>query len=256
MAIPGGASKESCLALGRILTTNSTLIMLDVSGNFEKRRSGAQEDKPISASGSTTAPPDYHSVGGFGPHIALSFPALAKNSKLRVLSIDHNRFGEESLVELCEALRRNTTLGIFSCDGNDAFTPTGLETIAEIFAPPRVDAVAVKAVATPENGALSLTLSPAYNQSLSIWDLKAEEILTQMELLAREVQRHTAEQYGIEKLQAGKDVKFMGLTPLEDVKRQLQNAERNRIRYVETHARIIEAIKANNKQGKGAKNMS
>ncbi|KAF9984914.1 SPT3 Dosage dependent suppressor of Ty-induced promoter mutations-like protein, partial [Modicella reniformis] len=119
-AILEGASVESCQTLKRILTSNSSLIMLDVSGKLDNRND--LDDSGSRHSGSRPA-------GGFGQHIVHAFPALAENKTLRVLSIDYNRFGEASMLEFCHAIRHNRSIGILSCDGNDAFTPKGLQAI-------------------------------------------------------------------------------------------------------------------------------
>ncbi|KAF8931765.1 hypothetical protein BGZ58_007417 [Dissophora ornata] len=251
-AIPEGASTETCLALGRILTSNSTLVMLDVSGNLVK--SAAQDDGNLSSSKLAASPlaPVSRSVGGFGRDVALAFPSLAKNSTLRFLSIDHNRFGEDGMKELCEAMRSNTTIGVLSCDGNDAFTPKGLQAIETIFSPVTLSAATATTAISGEE-TTSQEQGP-HNSSLSVWKLGRDEILMHMQLLANEVHWLTGEYNQIEKMQAtnmhGADIKFMGSTPLPDVMRRREAAENNRIEYAEAHVRILRAIKENNRRTK------
>ncbi|KAG0324493.1 hypothetical protein BGZ99_001741 [Dissophora globulifera] len=260
--IPEIASEESCQALGRVIVSNSTLVMLDVSGNLVERP--IVHDKVNSVSASET--PLSCSSGGLGRNVVLAFPALVQNSTLRVLSVDHNRFGEEGIIDLCKAMRSNTGVGVLSCDGNDAYTPKGLQAAAAIFAPEEFLAEPETRATTPSipvAEALSLRVvddvpppSDGYNSTLSVWKLSPEDILMHMQHLTMEVHRLTGEYNRIEKMQAasmhGEDVKFLGPTPLEDVHRRLTAAETNRIEYSETHARIIRSISQNNRRTKDA----
>ncbi|KAG0366698.1 hypothetical protein BGZ54_005019 [Gamsiella multidivaricata] len=253
--VPERASKESCLILRRILTSNKTLVMLDVSGNngIGPRRDDSKSKTAIFSSGSSFgSKPGSHSfaVGGFGRDIALVFPALAQNSTLRVLAIDYNLFGEDNMLKFCEAMRSNRSIGVLSCDGNDAFTPKGLRAVESIF-PPVSLTTSEDVVVESEQEDLH-----GYNRTLSVWTLERDEILMHMQLLAMDVRRLTAEYNRIEKMQTsnviGGDIKFLGTTPLADVQRRWDAAARNRIEYGETHARIVKAIGENNRRTKRA----
>ncbi|KAF9344884.1 hypothetical protein BGX26_003794 [Mortierella sp. AD094] len=230
---PEGASEESCLALGRILSSNSKLIMLDVSGNLEKS---------ITKEGKGPDVLKKRPVGGFGAKISLAFPALAENTSLRYVTIDYNKFGEEGMIKLCKALRLNRHIGVFSCAGNDGFTLNGLRAIESIFAP--------QPNSTTPPGA-----SYEYNNHLSVWDIgDGDETVAQLSVMHMEVGRLRAKQYRIEldipREQVG--VKKAGEADLKDVTRELDAAVNKRIDYEDTLSRIKKAIATNNQRTREA----
>ncbi|KAG0343479.1 hypothetical protein BGZ54_006158, partial [Gamsiella multidivaricata] len=115
---------------------NKTLVTMNISGTEIKQQVQEQTD-------SSTAPANAlknvvaigRSTGGFGRQVSLAFLALAENDTLRALSVDHNRFGEDGMVLLAEALKSNTGIGSLSCDGNDAYTHKALKAIEKILPP-------------------------------------------------------------------------------------------------------------------------
>ncbi|KAK3804578.1 MAG: hypothetical protein JOS17DRAFT_769522 [Linnemannia elongata] len=248
--VPVAASPESCLALGEILESNSTLVMLDISG--------------------TTAPSEGagRSVGGFGRHVSLAFPGLGRNSTLRILALDHNRFGEEGLSEFCQALRSNSTLGVLTCDGNDIFTPQGLCSIERIFSPAS-PLYLLPSLTSGEGGcqsaemmdmdtSLANTSEQQYNRTLCVWTHGQDEILMHVQLLTQDVTRLEEERDRLEKLLARSrdltresEVKVLS-EALEELKRRVAVAKRARFEYSETHARIVKAISDNNERVKHA----
>ncbi|KAK3825284.1 MAG: hypothetical protein J3Q66DRAFT_327393, partial [Benniella sp.] len=223
-AIIESASTESCQALGRILTTNSSLIMLDVSGDYIKNvGSESSKSRPAGTRGSTSR---MGSIGGFGRKIEMAFPALAQNSTLRILSLDHNRFGEDAMVRFCTAMRQNRAVGVLSCNGNDAFTYKGLQAIESIFPPPASRSAAMTTMSHDES-------SQECNTTLSVWNLSRDEILMHMELLNDQIKRLTTTQNQIERRQGGpaEDADFKFLTEAqqhcETAKRRGQNTRRH-----------------------------
>ncbi|KAG0012916.1 SPT3 Dosage dependent suppressor of Ty-induced promoter mutations-like protein [Entomortierella chlamydospora] len=231
---PEGASEESCLALGRIISSNSKLIMLDVSGNLEK--SITKDDK------SNSDVLKKRAVGGFGAEISLAFPALAGNTSLRYVTIDYNKFGENGMIELSKALRLNRHIGVFSCAGNDGFTLDGLHAIESIFAP-------------QPDSTTSSSASSEYNNYLSVWDIgDGDETVAQLSLMHMEVDRLNAKRRQIE-LDIGREqvgVKKAGEADLKAVTRRLDAAINKRVDYEDTLSRIKKAIAANNQRTREA----
>ncbi|KAF9113161.1 hypothetical protein BGX27_002066 [Mortierella sp. AM989] len=226
-ANPEGASEESCRAMGRIISSNSKLIMLDISGDYQ-RKIVQEED-----GGSRV------SVGGFGRNISLAFPAFAQNKSLRYATIDHNKFGEDGMIELCEALRLNCHIGVFSCDGNDAFTLKGLRAMESIF--------------LPQPGSVSLS-SANHNNTLSVWDIGDEthETVVQLALMHKEVTRLGIELSRVEneiRMEPEGDKRAM---KLGDVKRLLEAEISKRADYQDTLDRIKKAVEANNQRTREA----
>ncbi|KAF9276085.1 hypothetical protein BGZ68_010270 [Mortierella alpina] len=240
--VPENASAHSCRALGRILASNSTLLMLDVSGTVVE----PPVIKDVNNLGSETAVRPGRAIGGFGSQLALALPELAQNSTLRILAIDNNHVGEDGMIEFFKALRFNRGVRVLSCDGNDAFTPKGLETIEAIFSP------------STKNAHLdeSSLQAQGYNTTLSVWRFGREEIMTHIQLMTLEVLRLKAEFNRVEKLQDRSnkeqtmDLKFLGSTPLADTRRRWEAAERRRDEYSLRHERIMEAVEANNSRSK------
>ncbi|KAG0260960.1 hypothetical protein BG011_001466 [Mortierella polycephala] len=239
---PDNASVQSCLALHRILASNLALVMLDVSGSTIQRvvEHGSSASEPTTVAA-------QRSVGGFGPQISHAFPALAKNSTLRILTIDNNRFGEEGMGKLSEALKSNTSIGVLNCDGNDAFTPKGLRAIERIFIPPpSTTAMATVNSATGHEA--------ERNYTLSVWTPDGDEILMHMQLLHDNIQRLSTEYSRVQDRinQSDGETKFLGLTPVADAEKQRENAKRERIEYSDRHDRIVNAISENNQRTKRA----
>ncbi|KAG0274427.1 hypothetical protein BGZ95_009800 [Linnemannia exigua] len=253
--VPVAASPESCLALGRILESNSTLVMLDISGTTVKDNN------------KTTAAEDMESVGrpmgGFGPHISLALPALGQNSTLRILALDHNRFGEDGLPQFCQALRSNQKLRVLTCDGNDIFTPQGLCAIERIFKPasplsfsPAISSIQPSLDMVEVDPTLAAGEQQQYNRTLCVWKHGQDEILTHVQLLTQEVTQLVVERDRLEKglarsrdLSVESDVKVLG-DSLEELKRRVTVAKQARFEYSETHARIVKAISDNNERDK------
>lgn len=224
------ASTESCQSLGRILKSNSSLIMLDASGDsVECDISEVSSSNTGSGSHVTTTKP----LGGFGKQLPLAFPALAGNATLRVLSIDNNNVGENAMLQFWPSMKRNHTVRVLSCNGNDAFTPNGLNEIEGIFY-------------SVQDGSLR-----EHNTFLSVFTPSKDEILSHIGVLANQVKRYND---AIRELESGSvkesDLKFLGSAPLKDAKRNYEAAEKRRIDYCETHARIIQAVRENNRRSK------
>ncbi|KAF9905667.1 hypothetical protein EC991_001498 [Linnemannia zychae] len=260
--VPIAASPESCLALGRILESNSTLVMLDISGATVKDNHTAITDDMESIG---------RSIGGFGRHVSLALPALGQNSTLRILALDHNRFGEDGLPQFCQALRSNQTLGVLTCDGNDIFTPQGLCAIERIFLPAASPLSFLSAVASASREALAdgdqslmMEVDPApasgeqqqYNRTLCVWTHGKDEILMHVQLLNQEVRRLADERDRLESglarsrdLSAESDIKVLS-DSLEDLNRRVAVAKRVQLEYSETHVRIVKAISDNNERVK------
>jgi hypothetical protein len=172
-------------------------------------------------------------LGGFGKQLSLAFPALAENSTLRFLSIDNNSVGEDAMLQFWPSMKQNRTVRVLSCNGNDAFTPNGLDAIEGIFY-------------SVQDGSVQ-----EHNTFLSLFTPSKDEILSHMGMLANQVKRYGDAVYEI---QSGRvkesDLKFLGSAPLQDAKRNHEAAEKRRIDYSETHARIIQAIRENNRRSK------
>ncbi|ORZ27099.1 hypothetical protein BCR41DRAFT_368070 [Lobosporangium transversale] len=280
---PEDASKETCLGLGRVLTYNKTLVMLDISGmEIEQmvQDTASMSIDPVSGSsghnktnsGSLTRPESVivkgRSTGGFGRRVSLAFPSLAENDTLRVLSMDYNRFGEDGMVALAEALKINTGLGVLSCDGNDAYTHKGLKAIEKILPP-----FHSKSTITPSRmastmmetfqGTMEDAQAAGYNSTLSVWKLKSDEIMMHKDLISMEVERLMAHYHRIEKMHVRnreQEAKYgpmggagqivSGDSLLKDAKERYEEATRDRAEYMDTYSRILDAIKENNRRTK------
>ncbi|KAG0023580.1 SPT3 Dosage dependent suppressor of Ty-induced promoter mutations-like protein [Podila clonocystis] len=263
---PEDASEESCLALERVLSNNQTLIMLDVSGR-EVQGTGLadaiMDDSSSSTSTSTTtAGPSVarrvwtgQSTGGFGRQIWMAFPGLTKNNTLRMLSMDHNNFGEQGMEKFAEAMKANKSIGVVSCDGNDAFTYKALQAIERILPPvgnPIVTGVRTGDYQQPKSypnmfkGTMEEAQALGYNSTLSIWTFKHEEIQMHMELLSKEVMRQLAERDRCE-LHAREAVKGSGAMLAEAIRKH-EAAIQNRNMYFDTYERIVLAIQENDRR--------
>ncbi|KAI1316591.1 SPT3 Dosage dependent suppressor of Ty-induced promoter mutations-like protein [Mortierella claussenii] len=274
---PEDASSETCLVLGRVLASNKTLVMLDISGTemeqvFQETLSSdtdASTTAGVGADSDQTRNKSAVAGGrGFGRRVALVFPALASNDTLRILSMDHNRFGEEGMESLAEALKSNTGLGVLSCDGNDAYTHKALKAIEKILPPFDLTSGLTRSVVAPcrtktFQGTMEEAQAAGYNSTLSVWTLKSEEILMHKDLLSVEVERLLAEYHRIETMQARnreQEAKFgppgdtgrivSGESLLADAKGRYESAVRNRAEYLDTYSRIVGAIDENNRRSK------
>ncbi|KAF9148097.1 hypothetical protein BG015_010208 [Linnemannia schmuckeri] len=249
--VPIAASAESCLALGRILESNSSLVMLDVSGTTTASEGAAGR-----------------SIGGFGRHVSLAFPGLGQNSTLRVLALDHNQFGKEGLSQFCQALRSNSKLGVLTCDGNDVFTPQGLCSIERIFTPATPLSLLPSTFSGREgcqsaemmdvDTSTAATGEQQYNRTLCVWKHGQDEILMHVQLLTQDVTRLVEERDRLEMrlsrsrdLTNESDVKMLS-DAFEELKRRVAVAKRARFEYSETHARIVKAISDNNKRSQSS----
>ncbi|KAK3845832.1 MAG: hypothetical protein J3R72DRAFT_435692 [Linnemannia gamsii] len=252
---PIAASPESCLALGRILESNSTLVMLDISGTTVKnnnKTTAAENMVGIS-----------RSMGGFGRHVSLALPALGQNSTLRILALDHNRFGEDGLPQFCQALRSNQKLRVLTCDGNDIFTPQGLCAIERIFLPtsplsffPVISSIQSSSEMMDVDSPLAAGEQLQYNRTLCVWKHGQDEILMHVQRLTQQVTQLVEDRDRLEKgltrsqdLSIESDVKVLS-DSLEDLKRREAAAKQARLEYSETHARIVKAISDNNERDK------
>lgn len=257
---PEDASEESCLALERVLSNNQTLIMLDVSGR-EVQGTGLVDDSSSSSStttgGASVARRVWtgQSTGGFGRQIWMAFPGLTRNHTLRMLSMDHNNFGEQGMERFAEAMRTNKSIGVVSCDGNDAFTYRALQAIERILPPvgsPMVTGVRTGDYQQPKSypnmfkGTMEEAQAQGYNSTLSIWTLKHEEIQMHMELLSKEVMRQLAERDRCE-LHAREAVKGSGAMLAEAIRKH-EAAIQNRNMYFDTYERIVLAIQENDRR--------
>ncbi|KAG0206561.1 hypothetical protein BGX28_002040 [Mortierella sp. GBA30] len=244
--VPQNASVESCRALGRILASNTTLLMLDVSGTVVETAT----IRDMSNLGSETTVRLGCSVGGFGRHIAVAFPALAHNCILRILAIDYNRVGQDGMIEFYKAMKSNRGIRVLSCDGNDAFTPKGLETIEGIILP------SIKNPTDDDNNTVADSKHQEYNSTLSVWTFGREEIMTHIQLMTQDVLQLKAEFNRLEKLQdrsnkeQASEFKFLGSTCLAEARRKWKSAENKRDEYSLRHERIVEAIRENNQRSK------
>ncbi|KAF9920702.1 hypothetical protein FBU30_009379 [Linnemannia zychae] len=260
--IPISASPESCITLGKVLESNSTLLMLDISGTTNNN-SGAVSTAIIGTESVG------RSIGGFGRHISLAFPALGHNSTLRILALDHNRFGEEGLSKFCNALRSNQTLRVLTCDGNDIFTPNGLSAIEKVFLPPSpltilpiVSSLSSRSLErrhmlsseTMEVDSTDTAHGQQYNKTLCIWTHGQDEILMHVKLLTQKVTQLAERQDQVEKhlarsssLSKESEIKILS-DALEELKGWVTDAKQARLEYSETHARIVKAISDNNER--------
>ncbi|KAF9953269.1 SPT3 Dosage dependent suppressor of Ty-induced promoter mutations-like protein [Mortierella alpina] len=274
---PEDASDETCLALGQVLSKNKTLVMLDISGTeIEQQVQEAESPSPDAIAGSSrsgsvggkTSVP-RRSTGGFGRQVPLAFPALAENDTLRVLAMDHNRFGEDGLQVLAQALKANQGLGVLSCDGNDAFTHKALKAFEKVLPPYNIHStsptVAHHSLSGPVKVMFEGTMEDAqaagYNSTLSIWTPNPEEILMHKDLLSMEVERRLAEYHRIETMQAKsreQEAKFGagggraggGATLLSDAKQGYERAVKDRAEYLDTYQQIVGAVEENNRRTK------
>ncbi|KAF9276607.1 hypothetical protein BGZ88_001624 [Linnemannia elongata] len=289
---PEDASEATCRALGRMLAMNKTLVMLDISGKEIE-----QQDPDVSATAGSTASSvsvgggrrgnlaGGRSMGGFGRRISLAFPALAENDTLKLLVMDYNRFGEDGMVTLAQALRSNRKLGVLSCDGNDAYTHKGLKAVESALPPfgmaPASSALSIhgvtsghlsKSMATSGpvtyRGTIEEAQAAGYNSTLSVWDFNPAEILLHQDVMSVEVERRLAEFNRIETLQSTareQEAKFGprtaggvgepgvavgGAALLAEAKRLHQAALVDRAEYSDCHFRIRGAIKENNRRTK------
>jgi len=262
------ASEETCRGLGRVISMNKTLVMLDVSGTEVDHEAQGQASESSSSSGAYNARRGVvvggQSIGGFGRRIISAFDALRGNETLRVLTMDHNRFREEGMEVLAAALKSNTGLGVLSCDGNDAFTHKALKAIEKVFrpSPASVSSHQASPVRT-YMGALEDLQSAEYNSTLSVWKFKSDEILMHKDLLSMEVQRLMEDFHRIESMQVSNREREAKLGPpggggrfiseaslLANARELYQNAFRNRAEYMDTYTRIVRAIEENNKRTK------
>ncbi|KAG0254754.1 SPT3 Dosage dependent suppressor of Ty-induced promoter mutations-like protein [Mortierella polycephala] len=265
---PDIASKETCEMLGQVIALNTTLVMLDISGTVKVdqvvEEQGPTSSSLISGGNRRTAATSGRSTGGFGRTVSLAFPTLAKNNTLRMLTMDNNRFGEEGMHKLAEALKVNTSLGVLSCDGNDAFTLKALKEVEKILPPFRPEQLLLKSVPSPATfqGTLEEAQEAGYNSTLSIWHINTAEILMHQALLTMEVERQLADFGRIERMEARRrelEGKFglnaggesgvgNGDTLLAEVKERHEAATRDRFLYADTCARIVGAVEANNRR--------
>ncbi|KAF9968258.1 hypothetical protein BGZ70_005447 [Mortierella alpina] len=276
---PEDASDETCRALGQVLSKNKTLVMLDISGTEIEQQAqepeGSSPDSNVSSSssgngsgiGKSSVP--RRSIGGFGRQVPLAFPALAENDTLRVLAMDHNRFGEDGLQVLAKALQANQGLGVLSCDGNDAFTHKALKAFEKVLPPYSIHSATSSVSHQSRSGPAKImfqgTMEDAqaagYNSTLSIWTPNPEEILMHKDLLSLEVERRLAEYHRIETMQARnreQEAKFGagggraggGATLLSDAKQGYERAVRDRAEYLDTYQQIVGAVEENNRRTK------
>ncbi|KAG0291830.1 SPT3 Dosage dependent suppressor of Ty-induced promoter mutations-like protein [Linnemannia gamsii] len=293
---PEDASDATCRALGRMLALNKTLIMLDISGKEIE-----QQDPDVPATASSTGVSALvgssnsggrrsnmaggRSMGGFGRRISLAFPALAENDTLKMLVMDYNRFGEDGMATLAQALRSNRKLGVLSCDGNDAYTHKGLKAVESALPPfgmaPASSALSIHGATSGRSsssmapsgpvtyrGTIEEAQAAGYNSTLSVWGFNPAEILLHQDVMSVEVERRLAEFNRIEKLQSTareQEAKFGprpaggvgelgvaigGAALLEEAKRLHQVALDDRAEYSDCHYRIRGAIKENNRRTK------
>ncbi|KAF8982044.1 SPT3 Dosage dependent suppressor of Ty-induced promoter mutations-like protein [Entomortierella lignicola] len=263
---PEDASEETCLALGRVLAKNSTLKMLDVSGREVIRNLSTSSDQATSSRGITNrrSAVGGRSSGGFGRNISLAFPGLANNRTLMVLWADYNRFGEAGLEALAEALRTNTGLGKLSSDGNDALTLKSLKAIEKVLPPFSLsesdsESPLVSDQPATFQGTVEEAQAAGYNSTLVRWSLKSEEISIYIHFMDKEIARLMDEYNRIETLEKRRrdqEAKFghgagqfiNGASLLVDAKKRYDNAVRNRGEYVDTVARVIGTVNANDRR--------
>ncbi|KAG0340917.1 SPT3 Dosage dependent suppressor of Ty-induced promoter mutations-like protein [Podila humilis] len=262
---PEDASKESCLVLGQILANNTTLIELDVSGrevlgtttggSMDSTSSGgASESAPTlgatssSASASTAPSSDMvarrvwtgQSTGGFGRQLGLAFSGLRKNETLRMLTMDHNRFGESGMEQFIEAMRVNKSVAVVSCNGNDAFTYKAIHAIDGILPPVTMSSATVDEVQVA-----------GYNGTLSIWDFKKEEIEMHLGFLSKEVVRQMTRLTEYER--QTRIVVKPSEAMLAEARQRDREAQQNRNRYIETCERIVLLVNANYRRTRSRK---
>ncbi|KAI8605065.1 hypothetical protein EDD21DRAFT_350354 [Dissophora ornata] len=266
---PEDASDATCLGLGRVVSLNKTLVMLDISGmEIEEYAQTPQvavagSSGGIGSHGRKNPIVRGRSTGGFGRGVSLAFPDLAKNDTLRVLSMDHNRFGEDGMEELAKVLRSNTGLGILSCDGNDAYTLKALKAVEKVLPPFYLsDPTAASSARPPTTrtrtyqGTMEGAQAAGYNSTLSVWTLKTEEILMHQDLLSLEVERQMADYNHLEKIHArnpeqeAKGIAMTGATLLADARERYEGAVTEREEYMDTYSRIVGAVEENNRRTK------
>lgn len=257
---PEVASEQSCLALERVLSNNQTLIMLDVSGR-EVQGPGMDDANTDDSISSTTGGASVarrvwtgRSTGGFGERIWMAFQGLTKNNTLRMLSMDHNGFGEQGMEKFAEAMKANKSIGVVSCDGNDAFTYKALQAIEAILPPvgrSMVTGVQPKSYPNMFKGTMEEAQAQGYNSTLSIWTFKHEEIQMHMAVMSKNVMRLLAERNRCE-LHAREAVKGSEAM-LADAIRNHEAAIQVRNMYFDTYERIVLAIQENDRRTLEAK---
>ncbi|EME81913.1 uncharacterized protein MYCFIDRAFT_10355, partial [Pseudocercospora fijiensis CIRAD86] len=95
-ALPGDAGDDTCRAIARLLSENSTITELDISG----------DDSRLAAS-------------KFGPGINEALAGLKKNKTIQVFRIEKQKLGFQGASTLAEVLRENRTLLELHCDNNE-----------------------------------------------------------------------------------------------------------------------------------------
>ncbi|KAF9923999.1 SPT3 Dosage dependent suppressor of Ty-induced promoter mutations-like protein [Linnemannia zychae] len=275
---PGDASDETCRALGRVLAMNKTLVMLDVSGKSIEQQI-TLSTTPLGSGGNNSSARKSSSlsgksIGGFGRGISLAFPALAENNTLQLLVMDYNRFGEDGMVSLAEALKSNRKLGVLSCDGNDAYTYKGLRAVEMALPPfdipPESSALNIQSAAAAEflsrsimsdspatfQGTIEEAQAAGYNSTLSVWDFNSTEILCHLDMMSVEVEVWMDRLSKLEKAQSGTrenealfggSISGKGLKE-EAIKDYLKKAKESRAEYSDCYFRIVGAIKENNRR--------
>ncbi|KXT04875.1 hypothetical protein AC578_3468 [Pseudocercospora eumusae] len=95
-ALPGDASDDTCKAIARLLSENSTITELDISG----------DDSRLATS-------------KFGPGINEALAGLKRNKNIQVFRIEKQKLGLQGASTLAEVLRENRTLLELHCDNNE-----------------------------------------------------------------------------------------------------------------------------------------
>ena len=276
---PGNASRDTCLALGRVLAQNTTLVMLDISGKETLVDIPESRTSSATTEGDRTSSQKSVATGGFGRDVHLAFPGLAHNETLRILTMDHNRFGEGGMVVLAEALKTNRCLGVLSCDGNDAFTHKGLKVMESVLPPVKILQQEPSAETSEGDssidyeGTMEDAQAAGYNSTLSVWCLREEEVLLQKQFMTMEVKRLLQDYDRVERLQArnrDQEAKYIGVSSsgsgaggqqgdriggggaavLSQARRRWEGAVQDRADFIATLQKIVIAVKGNNRRTK------
>ncbi|KAG0050571.1 hypothetical protein BGZ83_004657, partial [Gryganskiella cystojenkinii] len=286
---PTNASEGTCRALERVLALNKTLLMLDISGTETMVAAPSESSSSHETSEGDVGVSRLKSVrtGGFGRDVSLAFPGLAHNETLRILSMDHNKFGEDGMAVLALALKTNRGLGVLSCDGNDAFTHKGLRVMESVLPP--VKLLQQEASGDTSDGDSSVdyegTMEEAqtagFNSTLSVWRLREEELQLHKQMMTLEVKRLLQDHDRIERLQVrnrDQEAKYIGVGPgqggeggpgsggqrpgavggatgggaalLAAARQNWEAAVQDRADFIATMQKIVLAVKGNNRRTK------
>ena len=126
-----------------VLAGNSTMKGLDIGGNIKPRSSKNSKNFEIMLQNlgafltTNTSVQTLHIAGNgkecyLGKDIVSLLKIIGESSSLTRLNVSDNKFGDEALIQLAEALRTNTTLKTINWDGNNT-SISGWQSFVRIF---------------------------------------------------------------------------------------------------------------------------